>query len=129
MWRNFENWRVQPLAALLLSVGRWCSLGFGLSVQRAWVLGRQPLRVSGPCCRIGSRRSGHAAHRHASSSLGQCVTLNINLLLVDCLQDKDGDWVETGLHIFFGAYPNMMNVFRCKSTFLRCHITVACHSP
>ena len=29
------------------------------------------------------------------------------------LQDKDGDWIETGLHIFFGAYPNMMNVFRC----------------
>lgn len=28
-------------------------------------------------------------------------------------QDKDGDWIETGLHIFFGAYPNMMNVFRC----------------
>jgi hypothetical protein len=61
----------------------------------------------------GSGCSGHAAHRHASRSLGQCVTLNINLLLVDCLQDKDGDWVETGLHIFFGAYPNMMNVFRC----------------
>lgn len=26
-------------------------------------------------------------------------------------QDKDGDWIETGLHIFFGAYPNMMNLF------------------
>jgi len=25
-------------------------------------------------------------------------------------QDKDGDWVERGLHIFFGAYPNMMNL-------------------
>ena len=22
-------------------------------------------------------------------------------------QDDDGDWIETGLHIFFGAYPNM----------------------
>ena len=22
-----------------------------------------------------------------------------------------GDWIETGLHIFFGAYPNMMNLF------------------
>lgn len=29
-------------------------------------------------------------------------------------QDKDGDWIETGLHIFFGAYPNMMNVFKCE---------------
>ncbi|KAG2445942.1 hypothetical protein HXX76_000545 [Chlamydomonas incerta] len=27
-------------------------------------------------------------------------------------KDEDGDWYETGLHIFFGAYPNMMNVFR-----------------
>ena len=26
-------------------------------------------------------------------------------------QDADGDWVETGLHIFFGAYPNMMRLF------------------
>jgi len=26
-------------------------------------------------------------------------------------QDEDGDWIETGLHIFFGAYPNMMNLF------------------
>ena len=27
-------------------------------------------------------------------------------------QDKDGDWIETGLHIFFGAYPNMMNLLK-----------------
>ena len=27
-------------------------------------------------------------------------------------KDEDGDWAETGLHIFFGAYPNMMNVFK-----------------
>jgi 15-cis-phytoene desaturase len=26
-------------------------------------------------------------------------------------QDEDGDWIETGLHIFFGAYPNVMNLF------------------
>eukprot|EP00546_Thalassionema_frauenfeldii_P000233 CAMPEP_0178938260 /NCGR_PEP_ID=MMETSP0786-20121207/26229_1 /TAXON_ID=186022 /ORGANISM="Thalassionema frauenfeldii, Strain CCMP 1798" /LENGTH=589 /DNA_ID=CAMNT_0020616953 /DNA_START=78 /DNA_END=1847 /DNA_ORIENTATION=- len=30
---------------------------------------------------------------------------------VSAWQDADGDWVETGLHIFFGAYPNMMNLF------------------
>ena len=29
---------------------------------------------------------------------------------VSAWQDKDGDWIETGLHIFFGAYPNMMKV-------------------
>jgi 15-cis-phytoene desaturase len=27
-------------------------------------------------------------------------------------KDADGDWYETGLHIFFGAYPNMMNLFK-----------------
>ncbi|MGB2924000.1 MAG: 15-cis-phytoene desaturase [Limnothrix sp.] len=27
-------------------------------------------------------------------------------------QDKDGDWYETGLHIFFGAYPNMLQMFK-----------------
>ncbi|QDZ41327.1 15-cis-phytoene desaturase [Euhalothece natronophila Z-M001] len=27
-------------------------------------------------------------------------------------QDEDGDWYETGLHIFFGAYPNMLNLFK-----------------
>ena len=27
-------------------------------------------------------------------------------------KDEDGDWYETGLHIFFGAYPNMMNMLK-----------------
>ncbi|MCT7949677.1 15-cis-phytoene desaturase [Ancylothrix sp. C2] len=27
-------------------------------------------------------------------------------------QDEDGDWYETGLHIFFGAYPNMLQMFK-----------------
>lgn len=26
-------------------------------------------------------------------------------------QDEEGDWYETGLHIFFGAYPNMLQLF------------------
>ena len=30
---------------------------------------------------------------------------------VSAWKDKDGDWIETGLHVFFGAYPNMMNLF------------------
>mmetsp|Transcript_19641 Transcript_19641/g.33009 ORF Transcript_19641/g.33009 Transcript_19641/m.33009 type:complete len:645 (-) Transcript_19641:117-2051(-) len=30
---------------------------------------------------------------------------------VSAWKDKDGDWIETGLHIFFGAYPNVMNLF------------------
>lgn len=27
-------------------------------------------------------------------------------------KDKDGDWYETGLHIFFGAYPNMLELLK-----------------
>lgn len=27
-------------------------------------------------------------------------------------QDEDGDWYETGLHIFFGAYPNILQLFK-----------------
>uniref|UniRef100_A0A0G4FE83 15-cis-phytoene desaturase, chloroplastic/chromoplastic n=1 Tax=Chromera velia CCMP2878 TaxID=1169474 RepID=A0A0G4FE83_9ALVE len=26
-------------------------------------------------------------------------------------KDEDGDWYETGLHIFFGAYPNLLKLF------------------
>lgn len=26
-------------------------------------------------------------------------------------KDDEGDWYETGLHIFFGAYPNMLQLF------------------
>jgi 15-cis-phytoene desaturase len=31
---------------------------------------------------------------------------------VSSWKDEDGDIIETGLHIFFGAYPNTMNLFR-----------------
>ncbi len=27
-------------------------------------------------------------------------------------KDEEGDWYETGLHIFFGAYPNMLQLFQ-----------------
>ncbi|MDS3861813.1 15-cis-phytoene desaturase [Thermosynechococcaceae cyanobacterium BACA0444] len=30
--------------------------------------------------------------------------------LVAAWQDKDGAWIETGLHAFFGAYPNMLQL-------------------
>ncbi len=30
--------------------------------------------------------------------------------LVAAWKDKDGDWYETGLHAFFGAYPNMLQL-------------------
>ncbi|MBW4593515.1 MAG: 15-cis-phytoene desaturase [Brasilonema angustatum HA4187-MV1] len=32
--------------------------------------------------------------------------------LVAAWKDKDGDWYETGLHIFFGAYPNMLQLIK-----------------
>ena len=32
--------------------------------------------------------------------------------LVAAWKDKDGDWYETGLHVFFGAYPNMLQLFK-----------------
>ncbi|PZO39248.1 MAG: 15-cis-phytoene desaturase [Pseudanabaena frigida] len=30
--------------------------------------------------------------------------------LVAAWKDEDGDWLETGLHAFFGAYPNMLQM-------------------
>jgi 15-cis-phytoene desaturase len=32
--------------------------------------------------------------------------------LVAAWKDQDGDWYETGLHVFFGAYPNMLQLFK-----------------
>lgn len=33
-------------------------------------------------------------------------------LQVAAWKDEDGDWYETGLHIFFGAYPNIQSLFK-----------------
>lgn len=32
--------------------------------------------------------------------------------LVAAWKDADGDWIETGLHNFFGAYPNTLQLFQ-----------------
>ena len=32
--------------------------------------------------------------------------------LVAAWKDEDGDWYETGLHVFFGAYPNMIQLMK-----------------
>ena len=32
--------------------------------------------------------------------------------LVAAWKDEDGDWYETGLHVFFGAYPNMIQLLK-----------------
>ena len=59
--------------------------------------------LSGLACAKYLADAGHAADVfEARDVLGGKVS---------AWQDKDGDWIETGLHIFFGAYPNMMNLF------------------
>lgn len=48
----------------------------------------------------------------ASTQPATCCRLPLHHAQVAAWKDEDGDWYETGLHIFFGAYPNMMNVFK-----------------
>ena len=60
--------------------------------------------LSGLSCAKYLSDAGHAATVYeARDVLGGKVS---------AWQDKDGDWIETGLHIFFGAYPNMMRLFK-----------------
>ena len=63
---------------------------------------------------IGGGLSGLACAKYLSDAGHKPVVLEARDVLggkVSAWQDKDGDWIETGLHIFFGAYPNMMNLF------------------
>jgi 15-cis-phytoene desaturase len=63
---------------------------------------------------IGGGLSGLACAKYLSDAGHEPVVLEARDVLggkVSAWKDKDGDWVETGLHIFFGAYPNMMNLF------------------
>ena len=64
---------------------------------------------------IGGGLSGLAAARYLVDAGHQPVVYEARNVLggkVSAWQDKDGDWIETGLHIFFGAYPNMMSLFK-----------------
>jgi len=63
---------------------------------------------------IGGGLSGLACAKYLSDAGHAPTVYEARKVLggkVSAWQDKDGDWVETGLHIFFGAYPNMMNLF------------------
>ncbi|CAJ1372019.1 unnamed protein product, partial [Effrenium voratum] len=63
---------------------------------------------------IGGGLSGLACGKYLSDAKHRAVVLEARDVLggkVSAWQDEDGDWIETGLHIFFGAYPNMMNLF------------------
>jgi len=63
---------------------------------------------------FGGGLAGLACAKYLSDSGHQPTVYEARDILggkVSAWQDKDGDWIETGLHIFFGAYPNMMNLF------------------
>jgi len=63
---------------------------------------------------IGGGLSGLACAKYLSDAGHIPIVYEARNVLggkVSAWQDKDGDWVETGLHIFFGAYPNMMKLF------------------
>jgi 15-cis-phytoene desaturase len=60
---------------------------------------------------IGGGLSGLACAKYLSDAGHEPTVYEARRVLggkVSAWQDADGDWIETGLHIFFGAYPNMM---------------------
>jgi len=64
---------------------------------------------------IGGGLSGLSCAKYLADAGHKPIVLEARDVLggkVSAWQDEDGDWIETGLHIFFGAYPNMMNLFK-----------------
>ena len=81
---------------------------------------RDTLKVEDPSTQkkrvaiIGGGLSGLACAKYLSDAGHEPTVYEARDVLggkVSAWQDEDGDWIETGLHIFFGAYPNMMNLF------------------
>merc|ERR1719502_952222 len=63
---------------------------------------------------IGGGLSGLSCAKYLADAGHKPIVLEARDVLggkVSAWQDEDGDWIETGLHIFFGAYPNMMSLF------------------
>jgi hypothetical protein len=82
----------------------WCPSGAARCSGARWRRGRtrtatglKPAGLSTPCL------PRHPPH-HRPSSLESHRSLNAASIMCQAL--------ETGLHIFFGAYPNMMNLFK-----------------
>ena len=64
---------------------------------------------------IGGGLSGLSCAKYLSDAGHEATVYEARDVLggkVSAWQDADGDWIETGLHIFFGAYPNMMRLFK-----------------
>lgn len=64
---------------------------------------------------IGGGLSGLSAGKYLSDAGHKVTIYEGNDVLggkVAAFKDKDGDYYETGLHIFFGAYPNMNQLFK-----------------
>lgn len=73
--------------------------------------GKDPLRVAV----IGAGLAGLSCAKYlADAGLQPTVYESRDVLggKVAAWKDEDGDWYETGLHIFFGAYPNMLQLFK-----------------
>eukprot|EP00963_Diacronema_lutheri_P000108 scaffold5_cov331-Pavlova_lutheri.AAC.51 len=86
---------------------------------------QKPLRVAV----VGAGLAGLSCAKYLSDAGHKPVVYEGRDVLggkVAAWQDKDGDWYETGLHIFFGAYPNMMQVF--KELDIQDRLQWKCHS-
>jgi len=78
---------------------------------------------------LGAGLAGLSAAKYLSDAGHQPVVLEARDVLggkVAAFKDEDGDWYETGLHIFFGAYANMMNLF--KELDIEDRLQWKCHS-
>lgn len=72
---------------------------------------------------VGGGLAGLSCAKYLADAGFEPVVLEQRKLLggkVAAWKDEDGDYIETGLHIFFGAYPNMMNLFKELNIFDRC---------
>jgi len=78
---------------------------------------------------LGAGLAGLSAAKYLTDAGHKPIVLEARDVLggkVAAFQDKDGDWYETGLHIFFGAYANMMNLF--KELDIEDRLQWKCHS-